>query len=393
MINKVDKQFLTYFRNLKQVFLYITDNCNLECQHCIYKPNVKFGFGNKEISFAEVIALLSDFREIGATKLSILGGEPTLYGIESNRNYDLLLQVIEAAKNMGYEYLRIVTNGTFRPELLHEERFKYLNEISFSLDGYDEITNDAVRKRGVFKKAINNIRIAREIGYEVHITTCVYNKLLEKDSNGDYLLERMMYLGEDLGVQTVNFHVLINDGTPIETWQGGLFCTPGLWQKAYQDISENILNNKYKVHVRIPPTFIDEAEFESNKKYYGFCPVKLGERLLVHPDGILRICSALLASKYGIATFNNFEINWNHTKTNELTDHKLDEFTPCTNRGKVSYGKGRCILCFSFKPNQNEHVWRDKTHWDNRKIADGQEDLTYQFPDIPTLDHVKHEIV
>lgn len=369
MINKIDKKFSAYFKNLQQVFLYITDNCNLECQHCIYKPNVKFGFGNKEISFAEVIALISDFREMGATKLSILGGEPTLYGIQNNKSYELLLQVIEAANNLGYEYIRIVTNGTFKPELLHEKRFQLLSEISFSLDGYDEITNDLVRKRGVFKKAVNNIKIAKSLGYEVHITTCVYNKLLEKGPNNDYLLERIMYLGEALDVQTVNFHVLINDGTPIETWQGGLYCSPSLWEKAYQDISTNIANKKYKVHVRIPPTFINENEFNSNKSYYGFCPVKLGERLLVHPDGILRICSALLSTKYGIATFNNFEINWNYTKTNELTDHNLNDFTPCTNRGKVGYGPGRCILCFSFKPDQNEHVWKNKIQWDSKRVV------------------------
>jgi MoaA/NifB/PqqE/SkfB family radical SAM enzyme len=367
MVNKVDPQFISYFKNLKQVFLYITDNCNIECQHCIYKPNVKFGFGNKEIPFEEAIALIADFREMGATKLSILGGEPTLFGMRSHKNYELLLQLIETARKIGYEYIRIVTNGTFQPSLLYAERFRMLDEISFSLDGYDEITNDAVRKRGVFKKAVNNIALAKELGYEVHITTCVYNKLLEKDERGDYLLERVMYLGESLNVQTVNFHVLINDGTPIETWQGGLYCTPSIWEEAYRQITSNICDGKYGVHVRIPPTFISESEFESNKPYYGFCPVKLGERLLVHPDGILRICSALLSTKYGIATFNNFEILWNTGKTNELSDHKLNEYTPCTNRGKVSYGKDRCVLCFSFKPDQNEFVWKQKTHWDLKK--------------------------
>lgn len=381
MRNTIDSKFLNYFRNLKQVFLYITDNCNLECQHCIYKPNVKFGFGNKEIPFDEAIALISDFRDMGATKLSILGGEPTLYGLREHKSYELILQLIEAARSFGYEYIRIVTNGTFKPELLHEPRFKLLNEISFSLDGYDEITNDKVRKRGVFNKAVNNIRVAKQIGYEVHITTCVYNQLLEKDENNDYLLERVMYLGEKLNVQTVNFHALINDGTPIETWQGGLYCTPSLWEKACKDIMNNITNKKYKVHVRIPTTFISEEEFNSNKAYYGFCPVKLGERLLVHPDGILRICSALLSTKYGIANFNNFEISWNDAKTNELTDHKLDEFTPCTNRSKVGYGKGRCIICFSFKPNQNEPVWKDKIKWDERK-TNGE---NY---DYPTLDPI-----
>jgi MoaA/NifB/PqqE/SkfB family radical SAM enzyme len=365
MINDIDEKFAVYFRNLKQVFLYITDDCNLECRHCIYKPNIRFSLGNKDIPFDEAIALLYDFRKLGAIKLSILGGEPTMYGYKIHGDYEYVLRLIHYAKEIGYEYVRIVTNGTFSHTLLDEARFKLLDEITFSVDGYDKNSNDAIRGSGVYNAVVNNILKAKSCGYNIHITACVYGELLKRDEDGgDMLIERIIFLAEKLGANAINFHVLINDGTPIETWQGGLYCEPFLWESAYNEIVKNIEKGKYNINVRIPQTFIDSDEFDANKEYYGFCPAKLGERVLVHPDGMIRICSALLSTKYGVATFNNFKIEWNYGKTNELNDHLLNEFTPCSNRGKVRYGEGRCVLCFSFKPNQSELVWRDYTKWD-----------------------------
>ena len=79
MFFDIDEKFRKHFRNLQQVFLYITDECNLKCIHCVYKPNITFHLGQKEIELGTAISLLSDFREMGASKLSILGGEPSLY--------------------------------------------------------------------------------------------------------------------------------------------------------------------------------------------------------------------------------------------------------------------------------------------------------------------------
>ncbi len=364
----IDSRFLNHFKNLHQVFVYVVDECNLECEQCLYKPNIKFNIGRKEIPFAELIDLISDFREMGATKLSILGGEPTLYGkLENNKPLCDLITI--AKRELKYQYVRLDTNGTFDSSLLHDEGFKLLDELSFSLDGYDAATNDKIRSHGVFDKAIANIRLAVELGYNVHMTSCIYNELLEKEENGDYKLERLIYLAESLGVSSINIHALIKDGTPIDTWSGNLQVTPAVWHDVYYLLQDNIRKGKYKIDLRVPQSFISKQCFERKPKYYGYCPAKLGERILVHPNGILRICSGLLGTAYGVAYYHDGKILWNEGITNELRDHKIDEFTPCTNRSKKSYGS-LYPLCFSFKPNQKEFVWERRIEWEKREEPD-----------------------
>lgn len=360
----IDTKFLDYFKDLKQVFLYVINECNLNCPQCIYKPNNYFCIGNKEIDYHEAIALISDFYELGARKLTLLGGEPTLYGKYQGKKY-LLAELIEQAKRIGYEYIRIDTNGTFDAELLENPSFQKLDEISFSMDGYDKDSCDKIRGKGVFDKETANILRAVSLGYKVDITCCVYQELLEKDMEGKFFLERLIFLAADMGVTRVNYHALIKDGTPIDLWSSDLQVTPTDWVRAYDIIESRIQNGEYPISVRIPKAFVTKEEFDCKPAYYGFCPAKLGERVLVHPDGIIRICSGLLGTAYGIANYYDGKICWNNRKTNELADHDLSRCTWCTNRGKKDYGD-YVPLCFSFKPNQDEFVYKNILKWENR---------------------------
>lgn len=132
------------------MFLYITDECNLRCIHCLYKPDLIFHLKEKEIELNTALALVSDFREMGVSKLTIMGGEPTLYGV--SQKWKPLLEVISKAKNFGYEYIRIDTNGQFDEKLLEKEEFKKLDEITFSLDGSTPEINYPIRGDNSFQK-------------------------------------------------------------------------------------------------------------------------------------------------------------------------------------------------------------------------------------------------
>lgn len=358
----IDAKFQSYFSELKQVFLYVINECNLNCPQCIYKPNNYFNIGEKEIPFDRAVGLIRDFYDIGARKLTLLGGEPTLYGKYQEDRF-LLGKLISEAKNYGYEYVRIDTNGTFDSKLLEDPFFSKVDEISFSMDGYDEDSCDAIRGKGVYSIAAENIRKAVSLGYHVNITCCVYQELLEKDDNGLYLMEKLIYTASKLGVKRVNYHVLIKDGTPIDLWSSDLQVNVKQWIDVYNHIMEKIQMDEYPISVRIPKGFITKEEFYAKPKYYGFCPAKLGERVLVHPDGIIRICSGLLGTAYGVAHYYADKIVWDYGFTNELLDHKLTECTWCTNRGKKSYGE-YVPLCFSFKPNQDEFVYRKMLEWE-----------------------------
>ncbi len=359
-----DPRFITYFKNLKQVFLYITDECNLRCFQCLYKPNLIFKKKKKEIKYNTVVDLISDFRELGAIKLTLIGGEPTLYGYSKNNKP--LLKLIEEAKKIGYEYIRISTNGIFKTNLLVKSEFKMLDEIAFSLDGFTSEINDPIRGKGNFKKCVINIQKAIELGYNVSITCCIHKKLLERNKYGELLIDTMIKFAESLRLNIINFHDLFKCGVPMDTWTNNLNPTVESWIKAYNEISKKIKSNEYNISVRLPLCFITKEEFDKNPEYYGYCPVKLGERVMIHPNGSIRICSNLICSPYKIAQYYDKKIEWNNSLTNEILDHNLNRFTPCTNRGKINYGNF-VPLCFSFKPNQEELIWKNLM-WDDNKI-------------------------
>ena len=99
MYYQIDKEFKDYFKNnLRQVFLYLIDECNLRCKQCLYKLEIGFQLERKEIPYDEALKLISDFHEMGAIKLTLMGGEPTLYG--KSQNNEPLLQLIKNAKNI-----------------------------------------------------------------------------------------------------------------------------------------------------------------------------------------------------------------------------------------------------------------------------------------------------
>lgn len=130
---KMDQKFKDFFQdNLKQVFLYLIDDCNLRCVQCLYKLDICFQVEKKEIAFEDAVKLISDFRELGAVKLTLMGGEPTLYGKKDGNKQ--LLELIKKSKELGYEYVRIDTNGQFDSELLEKPEFKMLDEVTFSID-------------------------------------------------------------------------------------------------------------------------------------------------------------------------------------------------------------------------------------------------------------------
>ena len=127
-LHEIDPQFIHYFRGrLKQVFMYVTDDCQLRCRQCLYKPNLVFHMKRKEIPINEVVRLMADFKKLGASKLTIMGGEPALYGTPDHVQLE---EMINVALEMGYEYVRMDTNGQFEDDMLAHEGMKKLHEVS-----------------------------------------------------------------------------------------------------------------------------------------------------------------------------------------------------------------------------------------------------------------------
>lgn len=361
----IDLRFIDYFHGLHQVFLYLVDECQLNCVQCLYKLDTSFHLVRKDIEPRQALWMVEDFYKLGARKLTLMGGEPTLYRIkEKNRPF---FELIEKAKKIGYEYVRIDTNGQFDGKLLEHPSMKKLDEITFSLDGPTAEINDSVRGKGSFDKAVKNIKKAVSLGYNVNITCCIHKGLIEKDENNEYYISRMVHFTNELGVKCINFHDLFKGGIPRDHWSGNIDISVDEWFDVWTELKVNIEKNMYPIPLRIPQSFALKSDFEENPKYYGYCSAKIGDRILVHPNGIMRVCSLMIGTPYGVARYNDDKIIWDDGYTNEIQAHDMCIDTPCTNQSKMCKHASMVPLCVSFKPKQDEFVWKLKLEWEKLK--------------------------
>jgi MoaA/NifB/PqqE/SkfB family radical SAM enzyme len=355
---RVDQRFRDYFTDLHQVFLYITDDCNLRCRHCLYKPLLA---NDSQIPLPTALGLITTFRKMGATKLTIMGGEPTRYG--HDQGYRPLLDVIRTARELGYERIRIDTNGQFRPELLDEPDFRLLDDISFSLDGHTPAINDPLRGRGSHARCVANLRAAVERGYQAYITSCIHRGNVGQDEDGRFLIDSMIRFAAHVGVTGINFHGIFLHGVARDGWIEDTYVSSEDYAQMYTAVRAAIDAGGYPIPVRLPQErLVTRAEFDADPAYFGYCPVKLAERVLVHPNGQIRICSLLIGTPQAVATFDDTGITWDDTDDNEITHggFDLDHPTPCTNQ---TVDSGHIPVCVSFKPGQSEHVWANKLAW------------------------------
>lgn len=337
----IDERFDLFFNGrLKQVFIYITDLCQLRCTHCLYKTTL----ADREMEYEQTIKLLRIFKQYGAKKLTLLGGEPTLWG--NGDNYNKLIDLLIYAKEIGYEYIRIDTNGQFNSSFIKKLNPDFVDDLAFSLDGHISQINDKLRKSGSFEKSLNSIKAAVNKKIYSTITTCVH------PNNVNYLHE-MISLAIDLGVKQINFHPMFKMGIERDSFTGNTHIKVIEWLKVYDDIRLAINKNKYNIEIRISKRFVRIEEYNSNKKLYSFCPQKLGERILIHPNGELRICALTIGSKYHIAKYTKNKITWSNgsSEIENCTDNYI------CNIQKNIFGE-YVPLCISFKPYQNEYVWK-----------------------------------
>ncbi len=355
-----DPRFEEHFSGrLRQVFIYVTDVCNLRCSQCYYKPWLRKWSPDAEMSFEVLEALLREFRRLGAIKASFLGGEPTQYGIHGGPN-PTIDRVVELARSLGYSYLRIVTNGLWETDFAKTAGFEALDEVTISIDGHEKHIHDAVRGNGTFDRTIPNVHAALDAGLRVHVTTCVH-RLNSGWSETDPDLHRAVRWAEGLGVALINFHPLFKMGIARDSWTEANDIDPDAWRSLYQEMRGRVSAGAYSIPVRLPQRFVSARDFDANPEFYGYCPVKLAERLEVHTNGQLHSCALHNGTSVSLARFSRerdaLRVRW-ADHLSEIDEYEFD-FTrhhPCVVMRKDF--EPAVPLCISFKPDQEEPVWQ-----------------------------------
>ena len=138
---------------LVSLWLNITGECNLRCRHC----HSSFGSPlEDELTTEEIKTIIEESSHFPDCGLVISGGEPFC-------RYDIT-EILKAASNHFGKRVFVITNGT----LVDDETANMLAtrdiRVQISLEGPDEESNDAIRGRGVFKKALKTMRTLKEMG-------------------------------------------------------------------------------------------------------------------------------------------------------------------------------------------------------------------------------------
>jgi MoaA/NifB/PqqE/SkfB family radical SAM enzyme len=151
------KPTIQFKRNTRSVFLHITTQCNLSCQHCYIDPKQH---GSGTIPLGTIIKWLDLFIKDN-TDLVLLGGEPTLH--------PELPATIKYARKIGYRSITVDTNGYLFCNILDKVSTGDVDFFSFSLDGPDALINDHIRGNGSFERCIQGIQDTRNKGFSVSL--------------------------------------------------------------------------------------------------------------------------------------------------------------------------------------------------------------------------------
>lgn len=132
----------------KSILWDITRRCNLNCTHCYNSGNKAIG---QEIDIQHDYKIIVDMIGLMEIKhIHLLGGEPLMVkGLFELLNYAQIKGIM----------VSINTNGTLLSKEMIEKLVKSnVAQLTISLDGATEETNDRIRGTGSYKKVVENIK-------------------------------------------------------------------------------------------------------------------------------------------------------------------------------------------------------------------------------------------
>lgn len=286
---KIDRVPYGRFRN---VYLYITEACQLRCEHCYMGERLDRAL---KMPLPKIVDTLTTWRRLGGSKLTLLGGEPTLHP-----HY---CEAIRLSKKLGYEHVITTTNAQ-KPAL---RRFRQLAPDDFayvqvSLDGGSQATHDDVRGAGTFDEAMETTRELAERGFDVRII-CTVNKANERD------VVQLLDIADVLGVSLVKFHVFSTIGTGHGNPE--MAMTPPEWVDFCDQL--NTVAPQYNTRVWYQPTYArrDQMERYAAEGYQG-CIGRTLDRISIFPDGRCYVCSYLFDTDLYFAQMTDGQVQLNH---------------------------------------------------------------------------------
>ena len=165
-----------------KIFLDITDNCQLNCKHCL----TKYLNNKKSLSMTQLDGVIKECDEHGSFFVKLGGGEPLLH---SN-----IREIIEKFNNIGMQ-VSLSTNGY----LIDNDISKFLKDnnvkVSVSFEGPKEL-DEYIRGKGHFDVAMNALKLLSNNGCSTILRVTLTKYMLDKEQ-----MLKMISIAKDCNVK------------------------------------------------------------------------------------------------------------------------------------------------------------------------------------------------
>jgi len=178
----------------------ITQDCNLSCSYCFASS----GPGGKQLPFDEVVDLLDTVRTEGGNRpIQFSGGEPTVH--------DELPELVEQARDMGFEHVEVNTNGI---NLARQDGYAErlvdagVTAVYLQFDGVTSETYEAIREVDLLDVKREALDACRRADLPVILVPTVVPEV-----NDDEMGDVVRFALDNLDVvQSVNFQPVAHFG-------------------------------------------------------------------------------------------------------------------------------------------------------------------------------------
>lgn len=149
---------------LRTVEFALLAECNSKCVMC-YASKLK-RHDNSYLTVDEYRDIWRQASKLGAFSVILSGGEPTLR--------KELLDIVSVMDPKNTIFALVSNSLSLNKSYLSELKSAGIETIHLSLDSTDEETNDHIRgTKGHFKKVIQSIKEAKDLGFSVYLSTVI----------------------------------------------------------------------------------------------------------------------------------------------------------------------------------------------------------------------------
>ena len=274
--------------------------CNLNCRHCITNSSVHADTSN-QLPTKRIITIMDELATIGVLELSVGGGEPLCY----SDLYSILKHMVALGFNVVLDTNGVLVTSSIATSLADIG----LSEIRISFEGCEQV-NDSIRGQGVYKKALQAVKILTYVGLTIvpRLTLCIGSEL-----GLDQLFKDLVFAG----AKVIKVSTVKRAGRASLPENQNLLGYP---ININTVISLQELGKKYGIEVLFPVYFpVSPKETDGGELRYGNhmnCGAGF-ETAYISPYGEIHPCSSMPQVNFGILTSMSFMDAWTSKIAND----------------------------------------------------------------------------